>query len=235
MKPAESATIPQIQIVNSTGLEYYYYAYDGKTKGPAWVLEVIGPVNSSDKSENVKIQVDTTIPSTFRNDQADFLNSGFDMGVLLNASNLTASLCPISTISPQLPEFNRIYWPKIEQYVKQLSIKLNKKVLVITGPLYLPHEESDGKRYVTYQVIGKNSVAVPTHFFKAIFYSVENSEDFSISSEAYIIPNQDINEGTLIESFRTSLENLEKTSGIIFPKDKDIKPYIKARSPMMRG
>ena len=28
--------------------------------------------------------------------------------------------------------------------------------------------ESDGKRYVRYQVIGKNEVAVPTHFYKVI-------------------------------------------------------------------
>ena len=44
--------------------------------------------------------------------------------------------------------------------------KRNPNVYVVTGPLYLPRQEPDGKLYVKYQVIGKNQVSVPTHFFK---------------------------------------------------------------------
>ena len=44
--------------------------------------------------------------------------------------------------------------------------KKNPNVYVVTGPLYLPRQEPDGKMYVKYQVIGRNQVSVPTHFFK---------------------------------------------------------------------
>ena len=55
----------------------------------------------------------------------------------------------------------------MERYVRGTT-KIYKNVYVCTGPLYLPHAESDGKNYVKYQVIGSNNVAVPTHFFKIL-------------------------------------------------------------------
>jgi endonuclease G len=105
-------------------------------------------------------------------------------------------------------------------------------IVVISGPLYLPHTEKDGKKYVTYRVIGEGNVAVPTHFFKAIYYPVQKSNefDYSISSEIYVIPNEDLNESVPMENFRTSLENFEKISGIILLKDEAIKSYLKALS-----
>ncbi|CAB4066728.1 ENDOG [Lepeophtheirus salmonis] len=46
--------------------------------------------------------------------------------------------------------FNRDKWENLEWYVRKLAKK------------------ADGKNYVKYQVIGKNNVAVPTHFFKIV-------------------------------------------------------------------
>ncbi len=34
--------------------------------------------------------------------------------------------------------------------------------------------ETDGKNYVKYQVLGKNNVAVPTHFFKVMVGELDN-------------------------------------------------------------
>lgn len=93
--------------------------------------------------------------------------------------------------------FNRDIWNKLESYVRKLARK-SANVYVCTGPLYLPHREADGKMYVRYQVIGKNSVAVPTHFFKIVVYELD---DHSLAMEAYVMPNQKIDNETPLKAF----------------------------------
>lgn len=93
--------------------------------------------------------------------------------------------------------FNRDIWNKLESYVRKLARK-SANVYVCTGPLYLPQREGDGKMYVRYQVIGKNSVAVPTHFFKIVVYEME---DHSLALESYVMPNQKIDNETPLKAF----------------------------------
>ena len=45
----------------------------------------------------------------------------------------------------------------------------------------------DGKLYVKYEVIGKNNVAVPTHFFKVLLIE-NNSGQYELLS--FVLPNQ---------------------------------------------
>jgi DNA/RNA endonuclease G, NUC1 len=59
--------------------------------------------------------------------------------------------------------------------------------------------ESDGKMYVRYEVIGANSVAVPTHFFKVI---VAETADQKLDMEAYVMPNQVIDNSTPLSVFQ---------------------------------
>jgi endonuclease G len=55
--------------------------------------------------------------------------------------------------------------------------------------------------YVRYQVIGANSVAVPTHFFKVI---VAETSDQKLDMEAYVMPNQVIDDSTPLTVFQVS-------------------------------
>jgi endonuclease G len=59
--------------------------------------------------------------------------------------------------------------------------------------------DSDGKMYVKYEVIGANSVAVPTHFFKVI---VAETADQKLDMEAYVMPNQVIDNSTPLTVFQ---------------------------------
>jgi endonuclease G, mitochondrial len=207
--------IPKTQIINDQNITFTY-AYDGRTKSPLWVLEVMRPADAHGKMENVKFSEDKLVPPIIRSMLTDFKNSGFDAAPLVDASRDVA--VPLSVASPLLPQFNRIYWEKVDHYAKDLLKKLEViGIIVISGPLYLSHAEKDGKKYVTYQVLGENNVAVPTHLFKVIFYPVQNPEgsDYSMNSEIYIVPNENLNEETPLETFRTSLENFEKMSGIV--------------------
>jgi DNA/RNA endonuclease G (NUC1) len=66
-------------------------------------------------------------------------------------------------------------------------------------------KESDGKTYIRYQVIGANSVAVPTHFFKVI---VGETADQKLEMEAYVMPNQVIDDSTPLTVFQVSCKEV---------------------------
>ena len=79
--------------------------------------------------------------------------------------------------------------------------------------MFLPEEEVDGKLFVKYQVIGTNHVAVPTHFYKVCIYENVNNE---LELEAFVMPNQPINDKIPLENFRVSPETVERDSGLLF-------------------
>lgn len=62
--------------------------------------------------------------------------------------------------------------------------------------------ESDGKKYVKYEVIGANNVAVPTHFFKVIVGETERNE---FDLEAYVMPNAPIDDNVPLKAFLVSI------------------------------
>jgi len=236
MNESSPLDLPKTQITIAPMLTDMY-AFDGRTKNPAWVMQIMSPGDARESMSNVKFTEGSAVPSIMRSTLSDYKDSGYDIAHLLNASDqgTFSTEFSLSTASPQLPQFNRVYWTKVDNYVRELVKKLDvNRVLVVTGPLFLPHAEKDGKRYVSYQVIGEGNVAVPTHFFKVIYYPVENPDlsGFTVSSEAYVVPNQDLDESVPLDSFRTSLENLEKISGIILPTD--IKSYLVSFVPAPR-
>ena len=81
-------------------------------------------------------------------------------------------------------------------------------------------KEEDGKRYVKYQVIGRNNVAVPTHFFKVILIE-NNSGNFEILS--YVLPNLPIKDVPL-KTFLVPVDSVERAAGFLLfdkiPKNK---------------
>lgn len=129
-----------------------------------------GTVNRS----HFKFKEYEDIPKHPRATLADYRNSGFDRGHLIPAGDCKASeekmgeTFLLSNICPQNPQFNRVYWAKLERHVRDLT-KTSTVFHVVTGPLFLPKESEDGTRWVKYQVIGNGDVAVPTHFFKVIY------------------------------------------------------------------
>lgn len=108
----------------------------------------------------------------------------------------------MTNMAPQVGKgFNRDKWNDLEMHVRKLT-KEYANVYVCTGPLYLPKREADGKNYVHYQVIGANTVAVPTHFYKVI---VAETADGHLDLESYVLPNQVISDETPITVFQVSI------------------------------
>jgi endonuclease G len=199
----------------------YLLCYDAKHRQPRWVYERLTEEGLKGETErkNYDFQEDPLIPEPFRSTSKDYQKSGYDRGHLCPAADAKSSpetmsaTFYLSNTSPQMPQFNRGYWFKFEKYVRELA-KLYPSLHVYTGALYLP-KNSEGKKYIKYEVIGPNDVAVPTHFFKVIF--VESEKE----AEAYILPNEHIPKQTDLEDFRVPLEQVEKSAGLLFSSLED--------------
>lgn len=72
-------------------------------------------------------------------------------------------------------------------------------------------KEVDGKKYVRYEVIGDNNVAVPTHFFKVVV--CEKGSVYDLLS--FVMPNQDVPENVNLMSYAYPVEAIERASGLL--------------------
>ena len=73
--------------------------------------------------------------------------------------------------------------------------------------------EADGKLRVSYEVIGANHVAVPTHFFKVV---VAQATDGRVDMLSYVMPNAAQPEAVPLERYLVPVESIERASGLIF-------------------
>ncbi|XP_042339040.1 LOW QUALITY PROTEIN: endonuclease G, mitochondrial-like [Plectropomus leopardus] len=111
------------------------------------------------------------------------------------------------------PHLNQNAWNNLEKLCRSLT-KSFMNVYVCTGPLYLPRQEADGKLYVRYQVLGRNHVAVPTHFFKVLI--LEQVDGRGVELRSYVLPNEPIDEKIPLERFLVPIETIERASGLQF-------------------
>jgi len=70
--------------------------------------------------------------------------------------------CIFSNISPQLPGFNRGIWKKLENKVRTWA-KTYDCLYIATGAVCQHPAKS----------IGKNSITIPTHFYKTVLTQIE--------------------------------------------------------------
>jgi endonuclease G len=132
---------------------------------------------------------------------------------LEKVSTEIVSLLFISALDNQLTFFRSLLdWAHLEHFCRELT-KTFSDVYVLTGPLYLPHQEADGKFYVKYQMIGNPpNVAVPTHFYKVIM--THHNGKYNIG--AFVLPNQPIPDQTPLTAFKVPLDAVERGTGLVF-------------------
>lgn len=102
----------------------------------------------------------------------------------------------MSNMSPQVPQFNRGIWKKLEErtraYVKQEPTFL----YVVTGPVL----ENGLKE------IGENGVDVPNKYYK-ILYNLNEASAYLFNNEGTKLP---------LDSFIVSIDSIESITGIDF-------------------
>ncbi|XP_017019014.1 endonuclease G, mitochondrial [Drosophila kikkawai] len=226
---ATPSRIGQIMKYGFPGLDHvrshsdYVLSYDRRNRVPHWVFEHLTAesVAKNDAVDRAKcdFKQDESIHPFFRSQNTDYRRSGYDRGHMAAAGNhrLHQKHCEetfyLSNMAPQVGQgFNRDAWNTLEMHVRKLT-KIYANVYVCTGPLYLPRKEDDGKMYVKYEVIGSNTVAVPTHFYKVV---VGESSDHKLHMEAYVMPNQVISNDTPISVFQVPPETVERSAGLLF-------------------
>lgn len=203
-------------------LNDYVLSYDRRNRTAHWVFEHLTKESLAynDKVDRSKCEFteDPEVHPFFRSRNTDYKGSGFDRGHLAAAGNHRKCQRDVeetfflSNMSPQVGRgFNRDSWNRLEKHVRHMT-KRYKNVYVCTGPLYLPRTESDGKKYVKYQVIGTNHVAVPTHFFKVAVGETEHGE---VDLESYVMPNAVIDDNIPLQSFLVPVDTIERASGLL--------------------
>ncbi|XP_064458692.1 endonuclease G, mitochondrial-like [Ornithodoros turicata] len=212
-------------------LDDYVLSYDRRNRVAHWVFEHLtkDTLAYNDKVDRSKCEFteDPEVHPFFRSRNGDYKGSGFDRGHLAAAGNHRKCQKDVeqtfflSNMAPQVGKgFNRDSWNRLEKHVRHMTKKY-KNVYVCTGPLYLPMMESDGKKYVKYQVIGSNHVAVPTHFFKVAVGETEGGE---VDLESYVMPNTVIDDNIPLQSFLVPVDTIERASGLLLfdkiPRDR---------------
>ncbi|KAF9411494.1 hypothetical protein HW555_009735 [Spodoptera exigua] len=191
---------------------------DGKRLRSMPGLPVFGTVSAATPYTDSGSSKDR-VSQIMKSQNSDYKGSGFDRGHMAAAGNHRLSQKHVeqtfflTNMAPQVGEgFNRHAWNTLEKHVRKLT-KVYSNVYCCTGPLYLPRRESDGKSYIRYQVIGANTVAVPTHFYKVV---VGETRDGTLDMEAYVMPNQKIPDETPVSAFMVPPESIEKAAGLLF-------------------
>lgn len=208
-------------------------AFDRRTRNPSWVAEHITPaslaINNADRKKSTFFE-DTTIPAMFRAKLSDYFRSGYDRGHQVPAADAKWSqdamngTFALSNMCPQVGEgFNRDYWAHFETWCRDLT-KTYPSVRIVTGPLYLPHRDADGKWRVNYEVIGTPpNVAVPTHFYKVVYAEDgTNSPTAKVALGAFVLPNARIANDKRLTDFEVPLEAVERASGLEFGSQLDL-------------
>ncbi|KAL5598764.1 hypothetical protein BROUX41_003900 [Berkeleyomyces rouxiae] len=199
--------------------------YDRERRNPSWVTEHITRESLAQRNGDRKRSTfveDTSIPEKFRALLRDYYRSGFDRGHQVPAADCKWAQSAmdetffLSNMSPQVGDgFNRDYWAHFEDFCRRLTHRY-PSVHIVTGPLYLPKREADGKWYVKYEMIGNPpNVAVPTHFYKVIF-AEDGREGGNVAIGAFVLPNAIIPNNKPLREFEVPLEAVERASGLEF-------------------
>lgn len=216
LKPvAKVSYLPETDVVIHK--EGFSIVYDTRTKVPKCTYERLFPsvLEAQAKRDSLSFTVDKAVPKTNRTQSKDFTNSGYERGHMRPAANAVASAeamkdtFSLANIAPQDPGLNKGYWKSLEIEIRKLA-QTSKFIEVFTGALFVPQLYTDGKKRVSYEVIGDSDIGVPTHFFKVIYV------DGAIDGVGYVFPNHAIAANTPFSTFQDTVEKVQKLSGILF-------------------
>ncbi|XP_036445477.1 nuclease EXOG, mitochondrial-like [Colossoma macropomum] len=200
-------------------------SYDQGRRIPKWVAEHLSTEKLLGRADrkHCKFKPDPGVPELFTAHNEDYLGSGWSRGHMAPAADnkfsqhSMAETFYLSNIVPQNYENNAGFWNRLEMYCRELTERFSD-VWVISGPLTLPQVGEDGKKTVSYQLIGKDDVAVPTHLYKVILAQKDPSAEV-LALGAFVVPNAPIGFNHHLKEYQVSLTELERMSGLtFFPK-----------------
>lgn len=216
--PFATASAPR-----GTTLAYkgFYVSYNTNNKTPNWVCYSLTDRETqgdySRKGKQFRPDPNLALPQA---DNNDYRNSGWSRGHMAPAAdfkwdeNALDDTFYFTNCCPQDEKLNSGQWNTLEKKAREWAKKYGE-VTIVTGPIYQ-------KR--TYGTIGKNKVAVPDAFFKALLVFSENGAQ----AIAFVMNNSKQNEN--MQRCALSIDELEIITGYdFFPNlDDSIEKTIEA-------
>jgi len=164
---------------------HFTIGYSWYFRQAKWVLEIINPLERlldtefEDGERLDNFRSDQRIPWRFRASLGAYKGSGFDRGHLSPSANLRETRLQnsetflLSNMSPQLPEFNRQIWRKLEEAVRDLDSQEHiMETYVLTAPVFDFGKviETIGDREVKHGI----DIPIPHAFVKSVFAEDKN-------------------------------------------------------------
>jgi endonuclease G len=194
--------------------------FDNSHKQAKWVAHIItSDVASGNISRTNDFRPDSTIKTGSAVEADYFLKEqkpdgtfkydgfGFDRGHLAPSADFRWSATALSesyfysNMSPQVADFNRISWARLEDLLRDyINRNPNSELFVVTGPLLndsLPRIER-----------GVNKVSIPKYYYK-VAVDFENSRAI-----AFLMPNKFCEKPT--ENYAVPIDSIETLTGIDF-------------------
>jgi len=201
----------------------FVIGYSFETKTPMWAVERLSRQNNSEllPLDGFRFRRDYALSRKDRASSSDYMYTTQDRSPLVPFEDVntdhtaSAESFLMSNIAPQNYKLNRHAWIYLERGVRELA-DVYEEVHVVTGVAFLQ------EKYEKVERIGTHKVAVPTHYYKAVY--APNTVD-GPKMWAWIVPNEDIDYKEM-KHYRTSVDELEKMLDIdLFP---ELKPSLQA-------
>ena len=196
--------------------QYFIINHNDKWKIPYWVayyLSVSNLQGNTPRTDNFR--PDPQLPVGERAELEDYRHSGYDRGhnapvaAFKRSREAMSATFLLSNMSPQTPKLNRNIWRILEEQVRNM-VQEKGEGWIITGNFCM---DADSNRTQPTEYIGTDSVAVPTHCFKAVLLMDENSR---YSMYVFLMPNQRDNIPGVPADYLLKVDRLEEITGYDF-------------------
>lgn len=202
--PAPSKTVSE-QILHRTA---YTVSYNKNTRNPNWVAWHLTAehVKNTHSRDGIRFEEDLEVPAP-RATNMDYVQSGYDRGHMCPSgdnrwdSKVQHESFKYSNCCPQRHSMNSGGWNDLEVKCREWAKKYGD-VWIACGPIYDRANQ---------QTIGKNRVAVPAKFFKAILTRTRNGGYKAIG---FIYPNKGACRN--MSNYACSVDELERVTGYDF-------------------
>ncbi|WP_071146111.1 DNA/RNA non-specific endonuclease [Bacteroides ihuae] len=196
-----ATTSREEQVIRHKG---YIVSYNKSWKLPNWVSYELTRTELTGKAKrNNRFMSDPFVYGSSASNK-DYARSGFDKGHMAPAADMKWDEVAMkesfyfSNVCPQHPELNRRKWKDLESQIRDWA-RVDSVLIIICGPLVDKQSKT----------IGRNSITVPTGFFKIILspFPTPRAIGFIFKNERSVAN---------LRSYCITIDNIESISGLDF-------------------
>jgi endonuclease G len=184
----------------------YVLEHDNVHHIPVWVAYVLTPQEATGcYPREGRFVPEPDLPEGASAKMKDYAKSGYDIGHMANDGDMRWSELAeeesniFANATPQLPEFNRGIWKKLEDGTRGWAISRGHPLQIYIAPVVKP----------TARTIGESLVPVPNAFVKILVDTV--TKEYQV----FLFKHRGSKEN--LSTFITSLANAQQQTGVIFP------------------